>query len=55
MRIHCDLCGAEIEEKDALPSDDDEEDVEFFCSQKCLEKALEGHERFHGFEVDERE
>lgn len=38
MRIHCDVCGAEIEREKAIVREIDEEPV-YYCSPKCAEEA----------------
>jgi len=41
MRIHCDVCGAEIEKEEALEVEGEEGEIFFFCSEDCA--AQEGY------------
>ncbi len=36
MRIHCDVCGVEIEKEDAFLRESDEGEPIWFCSTECL-------------------
>lgn len=53
MRIHCDLCGAEITKEEALMRTLDDQ-VLYFCSDKCLE-SHEHHEMMSDPGEDEDE
>ena len=41
MRIHCDVCKAQIEKDDAIVFSDEEGELFYFCSEECVE-ASEG-------------
>ncbi len=38
MRIHCDVCGAEIEKDEAIVTEWDGEPL-YVCSEECLEES----------------
>jgi len=51
MRIHCDVCGAEIAKEAALPYEEEGE-VLYYCSRECYD-AREPREPEQGAEPDE--
>jgi YHS domain-containing protein len=52
MRIHCDVCGEEIEKEDAVERETDEGEVVYFCSEACAAE-MGFHETMHDPDVDE--